>query len=610
MCGIVGQINLNNQKVFERNIRKMMNAIKHRGPDDSGICVKGHVGIGFQRLSIIDTAGGHQPIYNEDQSIVLVTNGEIYNYHDLKDKMIAKGHTFKTRSDIEVILHLYEEYGEQFIEYLNGMFALCLYDIEKNKLLLARDRMGIKPLYYFQNKTTIYFSSEIKGILASREVPIAKEDDVLEEYLFFRFLSNNRTFFKNILLLEPGEIFISNHGQVYRKKYYNNNYNYLDFNDKYLIDEIYNKLNSSVKMQLMSDVPLGTFLSGGIDSSFVSAIAALNNTEIKTFTVGFEEENMDESPYAKIISRKFNTDYHEIIVDNISFTDILPKTIWYYDEPLNHANSVQIYLLCKYAKQYVKVLLTGEGADELFGGYPRYSINKIGVLSQSMGALTNKIIINILSLIKSRKFNKLTNLLNYSLEDMITMNSSFINKSYLTDNVLLTLFYDFCERKKVLYEITKYTEDYLNQLLLFEQKTYLQSILLRTDKMSMAASLEARVPFLDNHLIAFANSIKGSRKIRNFKTKYLLKESSKKFLPNTIVNRKKVGFDNPIDIWLRNPKGLGRYLDQVLDDRDIAEKIPRDKLQKLIMEHRRSTANHAEILWPIINYSIWNNLYF
>lgn len=609
MCGIVGQINLNAEPVSDLNIRKMVDAVAHRGPDDAGIFIKRHVGIGFRRLSIMDTEGGRQPIYNEDNSIVLVTNGEIYNYQELRSKMIAKGHTFKTRSDVEVIVHLYEEYGDKFIDYLNGMYSICLYDIRNDLMILARDRMGIKPFYFLRTKKGIYFGSEIKGILASGEVESEKEEAVLEEFLVFRSLSNNRTFFRNIRSLGPGELMVINHGNPWIKKYYTQDYHPIDVHDGDLPETVYRKLNDSVTRQLMSDVPVGTLLSGGVDSSFVTAVAASQYPNIKSFTVGFEDGIYDESRYARIVSGRFHTEYHEIKIGNEEFADHLPKAIWYHDEPLNHANSVQLYLISKYARQFVKVLLTGEGADEIFGGYPRYQINRLGLFLDSLGQKRKQWVIKPLAFIKSRKAKKLAWLLKYSLNDMIIMNSAFIRYPDWID-LLPNWEAAVSERQKVLGEVVSCTDDYLNQLLFFEQRTYLQSILARTDKMSMAASVEARVPFLDNEVVALANTIPGRDKLRLWRPKFLLKESAKTILPAEIVGRRKVGFGVPIASWLRNPKGLGRFLDPILEDEDIGERLSKRRLEQMVMEHKTSAADHAEILWPLINYSIWNGQFF
>lgn len=609
MCGIAGQINLRSRQVLMEDLERMTSAITHRGPDDVGFFLKDHVGIGFRRLSIIDIAGGHQPIYNEDASVVIATNGEIYNFKGLRDELVSRGHKFRTKSDVEVALHLYEEHGLDFARHLNGMFAVCIYDIKKDILILARDRAGIKPLYIHENRDVFFFASEIKGIIASEAALREKEDGVLEEFLLFRFLADDRTFFKGIRSLGPGEICVVERGKVRTARYCDDDVKPVDMTDPELVDRIHAYLSASVEMQLVSDAPLGTLLSGGMDSSLVTALSTLKKPGIKSFTVGFEEKAYDETGYARIVSERFKTEYHEIKVGNLEFSDTLEKAVWFYDEPLNHANSVHIYLISRYAAKHVKVLLTGEGADELFGGYPRYYISKLGFMCDSIGPGFKKKAAGALSYSSSRKIRKIAGLFRYPPEEMLVMNSAFIESPYGGD-LSLSLDSAIEGRMRVAKGIKSDTEDHLNRLLLFEQKTYLQSILARADKMSMAASIEARVPFLDNEMLAFANSIPGRRKIRNFKAKYLLGKAAGKMLPPEIINRKKVGFGTPIEPWLRSQRGLGRYLDQVLENAYLTDKLTRGRLENMVAAHRAGTANHAEILWPLINYVIWDDTFF
>ena len=368
MCGIVGKYFIDPRCFNSSDLVKMMESIHHRGPDSSGSFQDERVALGFQRLSIIDTTSGDQPLYNEASSIILFANGEIYNYKVLKPQLIAKGHLFKSNSDCEVIVHLYEEYGYSFLEKLNGMFAFCLYDREKQLLLIARDRVGIKPMYFYKDARVVVFGSEIKGILAAEEVSIQEEENVIGEYLCFRYLANRRSFFSGVKSLDPGTcIELSIDGCKFIH-YSASSVTIKEYDEKEIINCLDNTLSNSVERQMMSDVPLGTQLSGGVDSSLVSAIAGGFHHGLKTFSVGFYEDKYDETDYAKMLAQFSNLDYHEVKIDNKQFSDILPQVIWYHDEPLCHANSVQMYLLCKYAREHVKVLLTGEGADELFAG--------------------------------------------------------------------------------------------------------------------------------------------------------------------------------------------------------------------------------------------------
>ena len=377
MCGIAGKYFLHNTIGDTGDIQSMLNEIIHRGPDSEGCFSDGRALIGFRRLSIIDTTTGDQPLYNENESIVTVANGEIYNYLELKKILLKKGHHFKTKSDCEVIIHLYEEFGTNFVEMLNGMFAFCIYDLKEKRLILGRDRAGIKPLYYTHQNDVLVFSSEIKAILKAKEVSVIENEDVIDEYLCFRSLSGERTFFKNINLLSPGAMLTVIPSGIKVQRYWKPKYEIDRIDISQTVTKIKSKLTESVKRQLMSDVPLGTQLSGGVDSSWVSVLASRNSKEMQSFSVGFNMPEFNETNEAKIVAHLNGLKYNEIISDSKEFGDILPKIIWHNDEPLTHPNSVEIYNLCKFAKQHVKVLLTGEGADELFGGYPRYYICKL-----------------------------------------------------------------------------------------------------------------------------------------------------------------------------------------------------------------------------------------
>lgn len=587
----------------------MMKSISHRGPDDSGRFLDERVAIGFQRLSIIDTLTGGQPLYNESKDILVVANGEIYNFKILRTLLESRGHIFRTKSDCEVLVHLYEEYGCDFLPMINGMFAFCIYDINNEVILLARDRMGIKPLYYYNSDKLFIFASEIKGILACDDVSVRKEADVIDEYLSFRCLSNGRTFFADIKALEPGKWFQISKDGVKSFKYWKPEYVQLNLNEEEIISQIEQKLKISVNRQMVSDVPLGTLLSGGVDSSWVSAVAGDMHAGLKTFSVGFHEKSYDETPYAKIVADHFALDYHEIKVDNKEFTDNLANTIWFHDEPLNHANSVQIYLICKYAHEYVKVLLTGEGSDEIFGGYPRYFICKGGVMFNGLNKWFKNIILLFLGFIPHKKIEKLRRNLGLSDKELVLWNAQFSiadKTAWLFDKENI----DIRHRVAMLEDILISELGIIDNLLVFEQRAYLQSVLMRQDKLSMAASIESRVPMLDNEMITLANSIPSTLKLKNFQPKYLLKRAAARTLPSNIVYRKKVGFGVPIMNWLRDKDGLGRYLTLLLDVSENINGIKTKKLEKIINEHKSGVTNHEDILWPLINYAIWHETFF
>lgn len=609
MCGIVGKYYFDLNSFDPTDLDRMMRAIVHRGPDDSGTFTDGRVAIGFRRLSIIDTVSGNQPLYNETKNILAFVNGEIYNFKMLRSFLECRNHRFRTNSDCEVIVHLYEEYGEGFVPKLNGMFAFCLYDLERKVLLIARDRMGIKPMYYFADDRMIVFASEIKGILACNDVRATKEKNVLEEYLLFRSLVGGRTFFAGIKAMEPGVSLLITAKGSRTKKYWKAEYHFNGFEPEQVIKKIRRDVDGSVARQMVSDVPVGTLLSGGVDSSWVSSISGKLSPRICSFTVGFNEETFDERPFARLLARTANLHYHELVVDQKQFADTLPTAIRYHDEPLNHANSVQIYLICKYARRHVKVLLTGEGADELFGGYPRYYICKLGFKFLQLGGVSRRVVALGLSFVPTRKIKKLQQFLGLDEKELIQLNSGFVHLkklAYLFNKESI----DIASRKTLLEQTWNGNIGALDNLLLFEQSAYLQSILVRQDKMSMAASIESRVPFLDNEIIALSCSIPAYLKLSGLQPKYLLKKAAERDVPGEIIYKDKVGFGVPIGKWLTSEDGLKPFMDTLLDQAGEMNVLCRPRLEKLIKQHLEGTINHEDVLWPLINYSIWHNEYF
>lgn len=610
MCGIVGKYYFRQTTNMYSEIDAMMHEIRHRGPDSSGKYINGRAAVGFQRLSIIDTVSGDQPLYNENKSIVLFSNGEIYNYKEFISFLESKGHVFSTQSDCEVIIHLYEEYGIDFISKLNGMFAFCLYDTRNDVMFIARDRVGIKPLYYYLNNEAIIFGSEIKGVLASGEVIADEEKDALAEYLCFRYLANFRTFFSSVKALEPGTyVRISPDGCKTEKFWDLSRYKLNYDQGANLVETIDAALTSSVKRQMMTDVPLGTQLSGGVDSSLVSKLAAGYSPGLKTFTVSFFESTYDESAYARLLADSAGLEYHQIRVDGKTFADTLPKVIWYHDEPLCHANSVHMYLLCKYARQFVKVLLTGEGADELFAGYPRYQIIRFCDAYNKLNPSFASLVKLVLKGIPARKIAKIVSNLGLGARELALWNSSFATKekvSWLLDTGEIA----FDARSSLLNNVWNDQASLFDNFLLYEQKSYLQPILMRQDKMSMAASVESRVPILDNEMLEVANAIPYQYKVRNFSPKHVFKKVAEKHISEKIVYKKKVGFGVPVDEWLRDRSGLGRYLDLLLDTAQSISQINKPKVERLISEHLSRKCNHGDVLWPLVNYSIWRGQYF
>lgn len=608
MCGIVGKYYFNLYQYDASDLPGMMKIISHRGPDSSGTFTDGVVAIGFQRLSIIDINTGNQPLYNETGKIVLVANGEIYNFKELRATLQASGHIFRTKTDCEVILHLYEEYGKNFVEKLNGMFAFCLYDSEKNIMIMARDRMGIKPLYIYQNNDVLIFASEIKGILAAHGISVQPEANVLDEYLCFGCLCNGRTFFSKVVSLEPGCLMEVTKRGVRSQRYWMPEFVESNLNEDQYLEKIELSVNNSVQRQMMSDVPLGSLLSGGVDSSWVSVVANKLAPGIKTFTVGFPDPVHNEIPYARFTARSFGFDHHDFVSDNREYADTLEQTIWHHDEPLTFASSVQNRLVCRYAREFVKVVLTGEGADELFGGYPRQYLSKLQNRFLLLGGSSQRLILLALKLFSVRKIKTLKRFLAFSPYELVLWNAAFSER----EKVAWLFDKDEPDISIRIEQLNKFWNKKLNtidNLLLFDQQTYLRSILNMKDKMSMSESMELRVPTLDNEMISIAYEIPGEIKLRKLQTKYLFKKAAVRHIPRRIVYKKKIGFSIPFDKWLRDKNGVGRFLDMLIDLSDKIEGINKFKLEKLIHEHTIGVQNHQNVLGHLIFYIIWRQQY-
>lgn len=608
MCGIAGKYYFNTNRYDASDLSRMMKVLSHRGPDSSGTYIDGTVALGFQRLSIIDIATGDQPLYNETGKIVLIANGEIYNFRELRTLLQSRGHIFRTKTDCEVILHLYEEYGNSFVEKLNGMFAFCLYDSEKKLLLMARDRMGIKPLYYCRTDDAFIFASEMKGILAANAVPARQEENVLDEYLCFGYVCNGKTFFSGISSLEPGTVMEITGKGIDSQSYWFPELIENRMAESQCIRSIESSVHNSVERQMVSDVPLGSLLSGGVDSSWVTTVAGKLAPGIKTFTVGFNEPDYNEIPYARLLSRTFGFDYHDLIVGGRDFADALEKSIWHQDEPLIFASAVQNRLICRYARNFVKVVLTGEGADELYGGYPRQYLSKLQNQFLLLGNTNQRLIQLALRLMPGTKPKTLRKFLALSPYDLVLWNAALAEKEkilWLFDKESLNI----SNRIEHLNRTWVNGLDTIDNLLLFDQQTYLRAILTMKDKMSMAESMELRVPTLDNEMISMAHAIPGKMKLKRLQTKYLFKKTAARHIPGRIVYKKKIGFLVPIDEWLRDKKGMGRYLDLLNDTANKINGVNKTRLEKMIKEHETGAKNHKAILWSLINYVIWRQQY-
>lgn len=615
MCGICGILNFDIDKTIDKSVlKKMTEVLFHRGPDDEGMFIYGNCGLGFRRLSIIDLDGGHQPMCNERGNIWIVFNGEIYNHADLKMELLSRGHQYKTRCDTETIIHLYEEHGIDGFKKMNGMFAFAIWDVQKKKLVMARDRLGIKPLHYTIFNDSLIFASEIKSILLFPGVKAELNDESLEEFLAFRYVSGEKSLFKNILDLLPGHVFVWDYGEKYTKKFWDIHLpeHHLDIDEKTAINQLEERLRNSVKLQLMSDVPLGTFLSGGVDSSLISAFASqLSNSELHTFSVGFYEKEWDETKYAKRISQKYNTNHHPIRIDRSLYADSLPRLIWYHDSPLYHPSTVLIYHVSKMARQYVKVVLTGEGADELFGGYPRYLIPKVCSHLHSLPKFSRYLLKELITKFPNRKLNKLGYFMPLPLLEVVLYNSLYNTPKLIRSLLSEDVPYSFLEYRISIVADPKLTKKNLIEYTMYSDlKNYIPSLLHRQDKMSMATSLESRVPFLDHTLVEWGVNVPLKYKIRAMENKYIVKRLGEKMLPREAIYRQKVGFSVPVSDWLKDKSGLGRYLELFSDKsfklRSYFESV---RIQQLIDEHLTGKYNHCEILWNLINFELWYRIF-
>lgn len=624
MCGICGITYFDRDRlVDEHQVHRMCAAITHRGPDDEGIVTRAEFGMGMRRLSIIDLVTGRQPICNEDGSVWIVFNGEIYNHHELRAELQKKGHTFKTRSDTEAIVHAYEEYGEDCPNKLNGMFAFAILDLRDRSLFLARDRLGIKPLYYYVDTDKFAFGSELKAILQLDEIQREVDLHAFDTFLTFEYIPAPLSIFKKISKLPAGHTLRLRGNEVVVKEYWDVRFEEQQAGEEELCERLVDLLRDSVKMRLMSDVPLGAFLSGGIDSSSIVALMSQEmNRPVETFSIGFKESSYNESDYARAVANHFGTKHHEFVIepDAVELTD---KLIAHLDEPFGDFSIFPTYLVSKMAREFVTVALSGDGGDELFGGYDTYIANRMGNLYGKLPrTLRNGLLSPIWEKLPPTEKKK----------GLVNRVKRFDEGMRLPEDLQHTRWMVFLQaaEKRKLYSahvqeslrgsdsygfIRDYfndagTSDRLNRQLYVDIKTYLvDDILVKVDRMSMAASLEARVPFLDHRFVEFAASIPGNLKLKGAKTKYLLKKAMAPHLPEEILTRGKEGFSIPIKNWLK--ADLKPLMLEVLGREQVKSDgfFDPDYVDTLVNEHLNGLANHSHRLWAMMVFGIWHNIY-
>jgi asparagine synthase (glutamine-hydrolysing) len=625
MCGINGIAlsSRSSREIDSRLVERMRDVLHHRGPDDCGLFVEGRVALGHRRLSIVDVAAGHQPMANETCSLHIVFNGEIYNHADFRKDLEARGHLYRTHCDTETILHLYEEDGERAVEKLRGMFAFAIWDSSKRELFIARDRLGVKPLYYaLMDDGSLFFASEIKAILETGAVKPEINFRALPDYLANHAASGEETLFRNIKRLLPGHILRWQDGSVAIRRYWDITYRHSEEarSEAGLIEEWTDLFKTSVRLRLMADVPLGMFLSGGIDSSAIAAVmSGMVNEPIKTFSVAFNEREANELEYARIVSRAFKTDHHEVVVSPDQFFDALPQLIWHEDEPIAHPSSVALYFVSRLAAQHVKVVLTGEGSDELLAGYERY---RKTVYNLAWGAKYHRTTSeNLRSTVRAaikalprgsgvrHKLERTFLFVSPDIESIYFDNFSVFSRS--RQRTLLTS--ETLDRAHELDPYRAVTEllertdadTLLNKLLYVDAKTYLHELLMKQDQMSMAASIESRVPFLDHKLVEFTSALPEKMKLSGWTTKYILRESMKGLLPDKILHRPKMGFPVPVGSWFRG--AYSTVIDEyVKSERALSRGIfDGGEVCRYVDEHQAGLANHSERLWSLVNLEMW-----
>ena len=622
MCGIAGKYYFDSGRSVDRDvIDAMTDAMSHRGPDDRGLYSKKNIALGHRRLSILDLSpAGHQPMSNEDGTIWLVFNGEIYDYKRLRGVLQSRGHQFRSNTDTEVIVHAYEEYGEDCVHYFDGMFAFAIWDSRHQRLMLARDHFGIKPLYYHRCLESFSFASEIKSLLADHDLPRSVDEQALSNFLTLHYVPAPRTMFAGIHKLLPGHYMVVERGWVREKQYWElAKQTQTQQSEAELADQIYRQLKHSVAQRLQSDVPVGTLLSGGLDSSAVLGLMTeIAQKPISSFSVGYSSDGDDgfsEFRYSRLAARHFRSDYHEVVVTPKSFLDFLPKAVWYQDEPIGEPASIPLYYVCRLAKDCgITVLLSGEGADEMFAGYNRHIGERVSQYYGRVPEQLNRSAAWLFSKLGGvpvlRKGHRAMGIREFwpRYQAWHTVFPDDLKHLILnSDQFLGETFSDVFKAHRSSQE----TLDDLAKLLWLDIKFWLpDDLLMKKDKMGMATSIEARVPFLDHRFAENAFSLPSHMKVRRLSGKYLFKKSMERVLPREIIYRKKAGFPTPISRWMANE--LRRPMLEILSDTSGTDHgyFNRGIVTRLLDEHVAGRENHERLLFPLLNFDLWYRAFF
>ena len=622
MCGIAGIVSrAAGERIEAGVIRRMCQAIVHRGPDDEGVFVKDGVGLGMRRLSIIDLAGGHQPVFNEDRTVWIVYNGETYNFPELRQELLERGHRFSTHSDTEVIVHLYEEMGADCVSKLRGMFAFALYDERRRKLLLARDRLGKKPLHYALDGGRLWFGSEIKSILTVAPELADIDREALLQYMYFGYIPDPLTAFTKIQKLPPGHLLEFEDGKISVRQYWDlpRYGTHPPRSEEECLEEMEQRLAEAVRIRLISDVPLGALLSGGTDSSTVVALMARATSQpVKTFAIGFRDQEFNEAPYARKVAEKFGTDHHELIVepDVVETVETLTSSL---EEPFGDSSMLPTYYVSCLARKYVTVALSGDGGDEIFAGYDRYGIHLRRKVFERIPGWARRIYREqvyprLPGDMRGKKFSY-----NVSLPwreryvDGISFVPAFERDMPLLSEDFRSVLNNGGNPERVMYRYFERApaDDPVSQMLYVDTKTYMVAdILTKVDRMSMATSLEVRVPILDHVFVEWATGLPAEWKIRRGQQKYILRKLAERVgVPREVLYRSKQGFTLPLVHWIRHE--LKEMIQSVLLDARTLQRgyfDPRG-VRQLLDEHFRGRRNHYGRIWRLLMFELWHRNY-
>ena len=624
MCGICGIIALCYEQPVDRHLlQQMNNTIRHRGPDDAGYFTDQAAGLAMRRLSIIDLNTGHQPISNEDGSIWIVFNGEIYNYRQLRQKLEQKGHVFTTQTDTETIVHAYEEYGDDCVQHLNGMFAFAIWDQKRRRLFLTRDRLGIKPLYYYASPQQLVFGSELKAVMANPAVPRDIDFTALDQFLTLEYVPTPRSIFQQVKKLPPGHSLVAENGQIRLSRYWNVDFENVTVpqNEADCVAALADLIRDAVKIRLVADVPLGAFLSGGIDSSTIVAfMSETADTQVQTFSVGFGDPTYNELPYARLVADHLNTKHYEEFLEP-DITELVPRLVRQYDEPFGDFSSFPTFLVSEMARQQVKVVLSGDGGDEIFGGYDTYLAQRMdaSVYRYLPRYLRQQVLPGLLAAVPPRPAKK--GLINKSkrfvegaaldpalqhVRWMMFMHEADKAQLYRPD-LRAALNGDSPQALIKRYFGEAHYSDPLAQQQYVDLKTYLvDDILTKVDRMSMATSLEARVPLLDYRIVNFALNLPPQLKLNGRNTKVILRQVMADRLPPAVLAKPKEGFSIPLKHWLRHE--LRPLMHDLLSPDRLKQRGYFDStcVAGWIQEHEAQRTNHSHRLWSLMVLELWH----